>query len=298
MDETAYLLSDNDIQIMLRLINMRAHGHDATHSSRIRLARPRAGRMHNAILRRPQEIRTSTQPVQHPTPHHARAIRMRINIDLDRRVHPNDAQPSNNLGRIAHLLRAQNQLRRIGFPALVEPLKAVWGKADARRRREIQMPAVEQVQEAVLQHLGPHFEVAELGAAAAQPAYHGVGDVPDAGLDGEERLWEASVGDLVLEEFDEVSGDGFGGLVFGMVGLRLVWVVGFDDGDDALRVDGDVRCANAVLGRHDQVGFSSRWEIGHGNVVEAFHRRGCSVDFNDYLPEILRLGVSKTQNEV
>ena len=61
--------------------------------------------------------------------------------------------------------------------------------------------------------------------------------------------------DFVFEEFNQVAGDGARGVVFGGVFGGLVRVVGFDDGDDALGVDGDGGCADAVGGGGYEVGL-------------------------------------------
>jgi hypothetical protein len=45
------LLRNDNIEIVLRLVNVRAHGHNATHTRRIRLARARTRRVHDTVLR-------------------------------------------------------------------------------------------------------------------------------------------------------------------------------------------------------------------------------------------------------
>ena len=72
-----------------------------------------------------------------------------------------------------------------------------------------------------LQYFGPDAHVFEF-EIDGQTADDGVGDVGDAGLDGEKGFGETAVVDIVFEELDQVSGDGFAGLVFGVVGLGLI----------------------------------------------------------------------------
>jgi len=168
-------LSNNNIEIMLRLVNMRAHRHDARHARGVRLRRPRRGRVHDAVLRGPQEVRRSAQPIQHAAAHDARAVRVGIDVDLHGRVHADDAQTADDLGAIRHLLRAQEQLGRVLVPPVVEAVEAVWREADRGRGREVQVAAVEQVQERVLQDFGPDFEVFEVGAAGLGGVSAGLG---------------------------------------------------------------------------------------------------------------------------
>ena len=221
------LLRHNNIQIMLRLVDVGAHGHDTAHARGIpaRLARPRAGRVHDAVLAAPQEIRGPAEPVQHARAHDTGAVGVRVDVDFHGRVHPDDAQPADDLGRVGDGLRAQQQLGVVRVPVVVEAAEPVRREADAGRRGEVEVAAVEEVEEGVLQHLGPDFEVFEVRPARSEAADDGVGDVADAGLDREEVGREAAVVDFVFEEFDEVGGDGAGGVVFRGIWLRLVGVV-------------------------------------------------------------------------
>jgi len=282
--ETAYLLRNHDIQIVLGLINMRTHRHNATHSVRVRLAPPRTGRVHNAVFSRPQEVGRSAQAIQHPAPHDTSAVCVGVNVHLDGRVHADDAQPADNLRRVADLLRAQDQLGRVRLPSFVEALEALWAESDRRRRCKVQMAAVEQIQEGVLQNLRPHFEVAELGAASGQTADDSVGDVADAGLNRQKALWEAATGDFVLEEFDEIRCDSFGRLVFRRIRLSLIWVVGFDNSNNSLRIHWNMWCSDSILGRHDEIGLPSRRKIGHCDVVQTLKAGSCGIDLDDDLP--------------
>lgn len=110
-----------------------------------------------------------------------------------------------------------------------------------------------------------------------------VGDVSDARLDGKEVLGQATMLDFMLQELDQVACDGAGSFVFWSVGLRLIWVVTFDNGNNAFRIDRDMRCADTIFGRHDQVRLSAWRKICHCDVVKTFERWSCGVDFNDDL---------------
>ena len=75
------------------------------------------------------------------------------------------------------------------LPAVVEALEAVGGEADGGRGSEIEVTAVEEVEEGVLQDLSPDFEVFEVSTAFGETADDGIGNVADAGLDGEKIGW-------------------------------------------------------------------------------------------------------------
>lgn len=185
---------------MLRLVHVRAHGHDAADADRVSLAGPRRRRVHDAVLGGAQEVGGAAQPVQHAAAHHVGAVGVRVDVDLDGRVHADDAQPPDDLGRVGHLLRPQQQLVVVRLPVIVKTLEAVGREPDRRRRREVQPARVEQVQEGVLDDLRPHLQVVEVGLAEA--ADDGVRDVADARLQRQQRFGQAAVGHFVLEELD------------------------------------------------------------------------------------------------
>jgi hypothetical protein len=109
---------------MLRLIDVRAHRHDAAHTMRIRLARPGAWRMHDAVFGASQKVRTAAQSVQHPATHHASAIGVRVDIDFDGRVHADDAEAADNFGRVGDLLRAEEEPGVVVLPLQLEERKS------------------------------------------------------------------------------------------------------------------------------------------------------------------------------
>ena len=55
---------------------------------------------------------------------------MRVDVDFDRRVHADDAQPPDNFRRVGDLLRAEEEPGRVLVPFLVEASEAVRGEAD------------------------------------------------------------------------------------------------------------------------------------------------------------------------
>ena len=75
---------------------------------------------------------------------------MGIDVNFDRGIHPNYSQSANDLGRVRDLLRAQEKLRMIVFPAVVEALEPFWGKSDGGRSCEVKSTTVEEVKECVL----------------------------------------------------------------------------------------------------------------------------------------------------
>lgn len=98
------LFGDDDVEVMLRLVNVSAHRHNARNTSRVRLGRSSGWRMHDGILGRTEEIGRSSKTVEHSAAHNARRVGVRVNVNFYRSVHTNHAQTSDNLGAVGHLL--------------------------------------------------------------------------------------------------------------------------------------------------------------------------------------------------
>lgn len=88
---------------------------------------------------------------------------------------------------------------------------------------------------------------------------------------------------FMLKELDQVGSNRAGSVILGGVRLRLIGIVGLNNGDNLFRVDGDMRSSDPVLGAHDEVGLAVRGQVGHGDVVQSFERGSGSVDLDDDL---------------
>jgi len=202
-----------------------------------------------------------------------------VNVDLDGRVHADDTQTTNDLRRVADGLRAEQKLVVVRIPVVVKPVEALGAEADRGRSREVELARVEEVEESVLDHLGPYIEV--LVVAVGKTTNDGIGNVADTGLQGQEVLGKAAVLDFVVKELDEMAGNDGRALVGGGVGKCLVPVVGLDDTDNPLGVKRDRSAANAVLDTHDEVGLAVRRQVCHGDVVQTLETREGCVDLDD-----------------
>lgn len=101
---------------MFRLIHVRAHGHDTRDACGIRLGGSRAGSVHDGVFGRAQKVGRAAQAVEHARTHDAGAVGVRVDVDLDGRVHADDAQATDDLGRVGHLLRAEQEFRVVVLP--------------------------------------------------------------------------------------------------------------------------------------------------------------------------------------
>lgn len=82
-----------------------------------------------------------------------------------RYVHADDAETTNDFGRVRDLLAAKEELGRIFVPVLVEASETLGREADGGGGCEVEVARVEEVEEGVLKNLSPHLEVFEVCAA-------------------------------------------------------------------------------------------------------------------------------------
>ena len=81
---------------------------------------------------------------------------------------------------------------------------------------------------------------------AAQRAEHGIGDVPHARLNRQERFGNHSAGQLGRQKFGDIVADGFRQRADLAEAARFVFQIGFHHAHDLRRVDCDDRRADAV----------------------------------------------------
>jgi hypothetical protein len=274
---------DSGLTIVLGLVDVCAHGDDAGDTGGVGLGGTGGGGVHDGVLGVAEEVGGSTEAVKHAAAHDASAVGVGVDVDFDGGVHADDAQALDDLGGVGDGLRAEEKLGRVTLVVVVEALESVGTESDRSGSGEVEVAAVEEVEEAVLQHLGPDLEVLEVGTARGQATNNGVGDVANTGLDGSEVRRETTVLYFVKEVLDQVTGDLAAGLVLGSVGLGLVHVVGLNNGNNLLGVDRDVRKANAVLGRHDEIRLPVRRNVGANDIVKTSEIRRGGVDFDDDL---------------
>lgn len=75
---------------------------------------------------------------------------MGVDVDFDRSIHANDTESSDDLRAVGHLLRSQKQLWRVLIPVVVEALETLGREADRGCGGEVEISAVEEVEERVL----------------------------------------------------------------------------------------------------------------------------------------------------
>ena len=269
-EKKAYLFSNNDVKIVLSLVNVCAERHNTADTGGINLARAGTRSVHDAVLRAAEEIGGATKTVQHAGTHDTGAVGMSINIDFNGSVHADAAQATDDLGGVGHLLRAEEKLAGIALPVIVETLESVGRETNRSRRSEVQVAAIEQVQERILQHLSPDLQVGEISTTLAQATDDSVGNVSNARLNRQQVLGQAAMVDLVLQELNQVGRNGLRTRVLRGVGLGLVGVIRLNNGNNLLGVNRNVRRSNAVLGLKDEVRLAPWRKLRHGDIVETF----------------------------
>ena len=114
-----------------------------------------------------------------------RAVDVAEEVGLDRGVDGDDAEAADELGVVGDFLRPHHDAGAVVVEVGEEFPAHRRAGGDGGRGGEGQLAALEQLEDGVLQHLGIHLEGRDVGVLA-HGGEHGVGDVADAGLDGEE----------------------------------------------------------------------------------------------------------------
>lgn len=275
------VLGNDDIEIVLGLVDVRAHGDDARNTVGVGLGGTGRGSVHDGVLGVAEEIGGTTKTVEHAGAHDVGRVGVGVDVDLDGGVHADNTETADDLGSVGDGLGAEEELVIVVVPVLVEALEALGGEADRGGGSEVELAGIEEVEEGILDNLSPDVEVLEV--RVLETTNDGVGDVADTGLHGEQVLGETAAGDLVLEELDQVAGDGEGLVVSGGVGEGLIGGGALDDTDNLLGVDGDRSGTDAVTALGDEVGLAVGREVGESDIVETVEAGDGGVDLDDDL---------------
>ena len=220
-----------------------------------------------------------------------RGVDVAVDVGLDHGVHGDQAHAPDQLGVVAHLLRAQHDALAVKVDVAH---KVVHGRRAERQRRgrgRIELAAAQHVEHAVLQHLGEGGEVVE--RAFVQPRHHGVGNVAHARLQWQQLARHAPEPDLVLQKFNDVASDALR-VVVGCGKHRVaVGLVGEHHGDDLVGVAFQVGLANAVVGVQQRDRQTVRRQVGP--VIDVVHalqtRRVPLVDLQNHLVGLVQPGL-------
>ena len=169
-------------------------------------------------------------------PGHVRRVRVTVDVDLERRVDRDDAEPPNHAGVVAQLLRAQDHARSEEIEIVVYALDEGIGECQRRCACTEQSSAFHQRDQRVLEHLREHHEVRDV-RVPAELRHDRVRHVAHARLQRQELRRDASHAQLLEKEPDDLVGDPLAGRVGERKRVHAVGRGVFDDADDSGRVD-------------------------------------------------------------
>ncbi|MPM21153.1 hypothetical protein SDC9_67596 [bioreactor metagenome] len=209
------------------------------------------------------EVARAADAVLHPRAHDVGRVHVAVHVGLDHAVHGDDAESADDLGVVRDLLVTQDDLLAVELGVVVHLRRVLRRQRERGGRGDLELAGVDQVDHAVLDHLGVGGQVLEL--AVQQAGEDRVGDVADAGLHRWHRVGQAPGLRLEIQEVEQVAGDRLGDVVERLERRVAVRGVVLDDRDHLGRVDGQVLAADPVTGVVDRDGEVER------DLVQAAH---------------------------
>ena len=280
------LFGDDDLRVVLGVIDVRAHGHDAADLAALGHRR-RDEERQIAVARK---VAAAADAVHHAAAHQVGGVDVAVDVGLDHRVHGDHAQAAHQLGVVRYFLRAQDDAAAVEVQILFKILKRLGGERNRRGRGAAHLAGAQQIEHAVLQHLGKAQQLLE--RAVQQPGQHGIGDIAHAGLDGQHLLGQAAGLHLVRQKVDDGAGNQVGIGIGRVEHVVAVAAVRFHHGNHFGRIHLQVGLADAVVGvRHRDGHAPGRDGRAVVDVVHALHRAGqLGVHFQDHLVGNLQPG--------
>ncbi len=273
------LLGDHHRHVVLGVVDMADHRHDRGNAAVLGGGRAQEDRQ-EAVAR---EVARAADAVHDAAAHDMGGIDVAVDVGLDHAVHADAAQPAHQLRVVGHFLRAHDDALPVEVNVAHELLGGHRAQREAGARGIAQHAGAQQLEHAVLDHLGECFQVAE--AAAGQPRQHRIGNVAHARLQRQQVGRQAAARHFMLEELDQVPGDALAvgiGRVERAVAVRRV---GEHHRGDLVRVAAQRGLADAVVAAHQRDRLAVRRQRGAViDVVHAVHaQRLPRVDLDDHL---------------
>ena len=257
------LLGNDDLHIVLGVVHVRGHGHDARDGA----ALGHRGRHEERQVAVARKVARAADAVHDAGAHDVRGVDVAVDVGLDHGVHGDHAQAAHQLGVVADLLRAQHDALAVEVDVAREVFQRRRAQRQRRGRGAGQLAAAQHVQHAVLQHFGVGGEV--LKRPLVQPGQHRVGDVAHARLQRQQVGGQAAQLHLLLHELDDVPGNLLGHRIgCGKRGVA-VGLAGVHHGNHLAQVAAQVGLANALIGRGHGDGLAVRRAVGA--VVDVVH---------------------------
>ena len=270
------LLRDDDVNVVLRVIDMRAHRNDGRDRAVLRNGRRVEDRQEGVS----REVARAADAVHHLRACNVCGVHVAVDVDFKSRVHGDDAEAMDNFRAVGDFLRTQQQVLLVLLDVLVEALHACRRGRERRARGEVQLVRVDEVEHAVLDDLGVDREVFEIGVDEAR--HDGVRDVADARLQRQQVLRHAARLDLGVEEFEREVRHLLRVFVDCREVARTILDVARHDVLDLVRRARDERRADAVVRLHDGNRQAMRRVERHVDVVHALKlQRLRRVDLDD-----------------
>ena len=281
------LLGHQHLHVVLGVIHMRHHRHDARNRPALRLRRRHEDRQIGVA----RKVARAADAVHDLRAHHMGGIDVAVDVGLDHAVHRNHAQPPNHLGVVADLLRAQNDALTITVEIGIELGQGLVAERKRRRRRARQLARLDHLQHAVLQHFGIGGQIFE--RALVEPRHHRIGNIAHARLQRQQAGRQAPLLHLVLQKLDDVAGDLARVLVRWREGRVAVGAVGLDHRHDLGRVAAQIRLADAVRRLQQRNRQAVRRQLGAViDVVHAFEARILpAIDLENHLVRLIQPGL-------
>ena len=282
------LLGHNHMHIVLGVVHMRNHRHNARNSATLGGRRRHEGRDIGVA----GKVARATNAVHDACAHDVGGIDVTVHIGLNHAVHRQHAQAADNFGVVTDFLRTQQDFATQGFDVVFEIFQRFFTQADGCRRSTDQLARNNHIEHTVLQHFGVGRKVLE--RTFVQTSQHSVGDIAHARLQRQQVFGQAASLDFVGVEIQQMRSDFFRlGIGWRKFGIAVAGV-GFNHGHHFGGVHAHERAANAVVAAQQWNGLAVRRHQCSVvvNVVHALQRHALvAVYFQNYLVGQLQPGV-------
>ena len=236
------LFRDDDIDIVFRVVDVRAHRDDGRNRAFFRDGRAGEDRE----IRIAGKVSGAADSVHHLATVEMRGVDVSEKVHFNRRVHANQTEAAHDARIVGNFLRAQNDFVFVKIEVFVDVLEAIVRNGQRATSDEGATPGVHELDDGVLNDFRVHAERRNFGVAT-EGGENGIGDVADTGLNREKFFRQATCTKLVCQEVANVFADFIGNGIAVLERRDVVVFVGVDDADNLGGIDLEPCRSDTVL---------------------------------------------------
>ncbi len=188
------LLRNDDIHIVFRVVDMRAHGHNSGNLAVFGNRR----RIENGQVRVAGKVTAAADTIHHLGPRDMGGVYVAVDVHFDSRIHGDNTKAVHHFRAVGNLFRTQQQVFLILGNILIEAGHTLWRRAESRTGSNQKFAGIDKVEHTVLNNFGVNRQILEV--RINETCHYSIGYITYTRLQRQQVLRHAAGFHFLLEE--------------------------------------------------------------------------------------------------